>query len=112
MHIKKFSSFLFQQINTNKVVLASGAWSRDIAKTIGVEIPTMVNKHSYIVSEIIPGISAYPNVRHYDYQLYFKVSICIVLHTLVLVFLLSTTITQYFFGSICNNSVQVTSFDL
>lgn len=88
MHIKKFSSFLFQQINTNKVVLASGAWSRDIAKTIGVEIPTMVNKHSYIVSEIIPGISAYPNVRHYDYQLYFKVSI-------VLVFLLSTTITQF-----------------
>ena len=74
MHLKKFSSFLFQQINTNKVVLASGAWSRDIAKTIGVEIPTMVNKHSYIVSEIIPGISAYPNVRHYDYQLYFKVS--------------------------------------
>ena len=35
----------------------------------------MVNKHSYVVSEIIPGISAYPNVRHYDYQLYFKVSI-------------------------------------
>ena len=34
----------------------------------------MVNKHSYVVSEIIPGISAYPNVRHYDYQLYFKVS--------------------------------------
>ena len=55
------------------MVLASGAWSRDIAKTVGVEIPTMVNKHSYVVSEIIPGISAYPNVRHYDYQLYFKV---------------------------------------
>ena len=53
--------------------MASGAWSRDIAKTVGVEIPTMVNKHSYVVSEIIPGISAYPNVRHYDYQLYFKV---------------------------------------
>ena len=55
------------------MVLAAGAWSRDLAKKIGVEIPTMVNKHSYIVSDVIPGISSYPNVRFYDHSLYFKV---------------------------------------
>ena len=62
-----------EKIYANKVVIAGGAWARDIAKTVDVEIPIMVNKHSYVVSEIIPGISAYPNLRMYDYALYFKV---------------------------------------
>ena len=62
-----------EKIYANKVVIAGGAWARDIAKTVNVEIPIMVNKHSYVVSEIIPGISAYPNLRMYDYALYFKV---------------------------------------
>ena len=65
--------YVFSQIFTNCVVLAAGAWSRDLAKKIGVEIPTMVNKHSYIISDIIPGISSYPNVRFYDHSIYFKV---------------------------------------
>ena len=68
------SSLLFlSQILTNCVVLAAGAWSRDLAKKIGIEIPTMVNKHSYVVSDIIPGISSYPNVRYFDESIYFKV---------------------------------------
>ena len=61
------------KIYTNSLVLTAGAWSRDLVKTIGIDLPTMVNKHSYIVSDIIPGISSYPNVRHYDHNLYFKV---------------------------------------
>ena len=65
--------YVLSQIFTNCVVLAAGAWSRDLARKIGVEIPTMVNKHSYIISDIIPGINSYPNVRFYDHSIYFKV---------------------------------------
>ncbi len=35
----------------------------------------MVNKHSYIVSEVIPGIKGLPNVRYNDASIYYKVKI-------------------------------------
>ena len=71
LHLCQFS--LYFQILTGSVVLATGAWSRDICKPIGVEIPTLVNKHSYIISGIIPGIAKYPNVRYQDESIYIKV---------------------------------------
>ena len=57
------------------MVLACGAWSRDLGRKVGVQVPIRSNKHGYVVSDIIPGISAYPNVRHYDYNIYFKVQL-------------------------------------
>ena len=85
--VAPFHCHFFFQILTNCVVLAAGAWSRDLAKKIGVEIPTMVNKHSYVVSDIIPGISSYPNVRYFDESIYFKVMpIQFFIHLNVLVF--------------------------
>ena len=85
--VAPFHYHFFFQILTNCVVLAAGAWSRDLAKKIGIEIPTMVNKHSYVVSDIIPGISSYPNVRYFDESIYFKVMpIQFFIHLNVLVF--------------------------
>ena len=61
------------KIYTKTVVLATGAWSKDIAKKLNVSLPTRVTEHSYVVSDVIPGIRTYPNVRHYDHSIYFKV---------------------------------------
>ncbi len=63
------------QINTKVVVLAAGAWSKSLAASVGVNLPMMTNKHSYVISEAIPELKGktLPNVRVFDDSLYYKV---------------------------------------
>lgn len=63
----------YGQINTNIILNASGAWSNDIAKMVGLSIPLIPIKHAYIVTEPIEGVANLPNVRDPDISLYFKV---------------------------------------
>lgn len=44
-----------------------------MAEKIGVCIPLRVIKHNYVVTDIMPGISKYPNVRYTDGSVYLKV---------------------------------------
>ncbi|XP_014608110.1 PREDICTED: sarcosine dehydrogenase, mitochondrial isoform X1 [Polistes canadensis] len=61
------------QINTNIILNASGAWSNDIAKMAGLNIPLIPIKHAYVVTEAIEAVKNLPNVRDADLNLYFKV---------------------------------------
>lgn len=63
----------YGQINTNIVLNASGAWSNDIAKMVGLNIPLIPIKHAYVVTEAIEAVKNLPNVRDPDISLYFKV---------------------------------------
>ena len=69
----KYIYFYFQ-IKCNKVVLAAGAWSKMVAEKIGITIPLKVIKHNYLVTDIFPGISMFPNVRYTDGSVYLKVA--------------------------------------
>lgn len=75
-HVESIISVFPPQISTNKVVLAAGAWSRVLGQKIGVQIPLKVNKHGYIVSDVVPGMKGrvLPNTRVFDDALYLKVS--------------------------------------
>ena len=53
--------------------MAAGAWSRMVAEKIGVTVPLKVIKHNYLVTDIIRGISKFPNVRYTDGSIYLKV---------------------------------------
>ncbi|XP_015176578.1 PREDICTED: sarcosine dehydrogenase, mitochondrial [Polistes dominula] len=61
------------KINTNVILNASGAWSNDIAKMAGLNIPLIPIKHAYVVTEAIEAVKNLPNVRDADLSLYFKV---------------------------------------
>lgn len=61
------------EIRANKVVLASGMWSRQLAAKIGVSIPLQAAEHFYIVTEPMPSLrSGMPTLRVPDEQAYFK----------------------------------------
>ncbi len=59
-------------IKAKQVVLASGLWSRDFAKRIGVNLPLYACEHQYIVTENMPGLTKRPVMRDFDKGLYFK----------------------------------------
>lgn len=60
-------------IATEYVVLASGMWTRDLAKAIGVNVPLQAAEHFYIVSEAVPGISPMtPAIFCADERAYYK----------------------------------------
>ncbi|KAL5291158.1 SARDH family protein [Megaselia abdita] len=66
-------------IKTNTVVNATGVWGRDLIEKHGSSLPLVPMKHSYIVSESIPGVRGLPNIRDHDYSTYFRIqgeSIC------------------------------------
>ena len=44
-----------------------------VAEKIGVNLPLKVIKHNYLVTDIIPGMSKFPNVRYSDGSVYLKV---------------------------------------
>ena len=44
-----------------------------VAEKIGLTIPLKVIKHNYLVTDIMPGISKFPNVRYADGSVYLKV---------------------------------------
>ena len=66
----------FGDINCKTCVLAAGAWSKDLAHKLGVELPMRVIRHNYLVSEVIddPGLPNLPNTRMFDDSFYMKVS--------------------------------------
>ena len=64
---------IFGKIECEYVVLATGMWSRQIAKEIDVSIPLYPNEHFYILSEPIAGIDkSLPVLRDYNNCLYLK----------------------------------------
>ena len=59
-------------IMADKVVLTGGLWSRDIAKTVGVDLPLYACEHFYVVTEEIDGLTPRPVLRDFDKGVYFK----------------------------------------
>jgi len=59
-------------IAADKVVLAGGLWSRDIAAKIGVDLPLYACEHYYIVTEDMDGMTKRPVLRDFDKGVYFK----------------------------------------
>jgi heterotetrameric sarcosine oxidase gamma subunit len=59
-------------IVADKVVLAGGLWSRDIAAKIGVDLPLYACEHYYVVTEDIEGMTKRPVLRDFDKGVYFK----------------------------------------
>jgi 4-methylaminobutanoate oxidase (formaldehyde-forming) len=60
-------------IEAETVVLASGIWTRQLAATIGVNVPLQACEHFYIVTEPIDGMTTgVPTVRDPGNYTYFK----------------------------------------
>ena len=59
-------------IAADKVVLAGGLWSRDIAAKIGVDLPLYACEHFYVVTDDIDGLGGRPVLRDFDQGVYFK----------------------------------------
>jgi 4-methylaminobutanoate oxidase (formaldehyde-forming) len=60
------------EISADKVVLAGGLWSRDIAAKIGVDLPLYACEHFYVVTDDMDGMSKRPVLRDFDKSIYFK----------------------------------------
>ena len=55
------------------VVLCAGMWTRDLAATIGVNVPLHACEHYYALFESVEGLdSSFPVVRDYDACAYYK----------------------------------------
>jgi len=60
-------------VQAERVVIASGMWSRHLGITAGVDIPLQANEHFYIVTEPFPGLSPHlPVLRDQDHCAYYK----------------------------------------
>jgi 4-methylaminobutanoate oxidase (formaldehyde-forming) len=59
-------------IAAENVVLAGGLWSRDIAATIGVDLPLYACEHFYVVTDDMDGMTRRPVLRDFDKGIYFK----------------------------------------
>ncbi len=59
-------------IRANKVVLAAGLWSRELAAPIGVDLPLYACEHFYVVTDEIPELTKRPVLRDFDKGMYFK----------------------------------------
>jgi 4-methylaminobutanoate oxidase (formaldehyde-forming) len=59
-------------IAAEKVVLAGGLWSRDIAAKIGVKLPLYACEHYYVVTDDMGGMTKRPVLRDFDKGVYFK----------------------------------------
>jgi 4-methylaminobutanoate oxidase (formaldehyde-forming) len=61
------------EISADAVVLATGLWTRALAKSCGVAAPLQACEHFYIVTEPIPGLSPnLPVLRDPDHCAYYK----------------------------------------
>lgn len=47
------------KIDADRVVMATGAWSRDLAATAGVSLPLQAVEHMYVVTEPVPDTNAH-----------------------------------------------------
>jgi len=62
-----------QEIECEYIVLASGMWSRQIGKKVGVSIPLYPAEHFYIITEPIENLSkTLPTIRDFDNRTYIK----------------------------------------
>ena len=60
-------------IAADYVVICGGMWTRDLAATIGVDVPLHACEHYYIVTEPIPDLPRdLPSLRDYDACAYYK----------------------------------------
>lgn len=59
-------------VMADKVILAGGLWSRDLAKPLGIELPLHACEHFYVVTEDMPGLTKRPVLRDFDKGIYFK----------------------------------------
>lgn len=60
-------------IMADYVVICSGMWTRDLAATVGVNVPLHACEHFYIVTEPIDGLPAdLPVFRDYESHAYYK----------------------------------------
>jgi len=59
-------------IVADKVVLAGGLWSRDIAAKVGVDLPLYACEHYYVVTEEMDGLTQRPVLRDFDKGVYVK----------------------------------------
>ena len=61
------------EIKADRVVIASGAWSRELAATAGIALPLQAVEHMYVVTEHIPDLpNPFPVVRDLDRGIYLK----------------------------------------
>lgn len=60
-------------IKTDCIVNACGVWGRDLIEPLGISLPLIPMRHSYIVSEPIDGVFRMPNVRDHDASIYFRI---------------------------------------
>jgi len=59
-------------IKTSTVVNAAGAWGRKISNMVGIEVPLVPMKHSYVITNTIEGVRDSPSIRCHDGSLYFR----------------------------------------
>ncbi len=60
-------------IKARYVVICGGMWSRDLAKSVGVNVPLHACEHYYALFESVEGLSAeLPVLRDYDACTYYK----------------------------------------
>lgn len=60
-------------VDADQVVIATGAWSRELAATAGVALPLQAVEHMYVVTEPIPDLpDPFPVIRDLDRGIYIK----------------------------------------
>lgn len=60
-------------LDADQVVVATGAWSRELAATAGVALPLQSVEHMYVVTEPIPELpDPFPVIRDLDRGIYIK----------------------------------------
>ena len=61
------------RIACEKVVVCAGQWSRDLAASVGVNVPLVSVQHQYVVTEPIEGVTPdLPTLRDPDRLTYYK----------------------------------------
>lgn len=61
------------EIQADRVVIATGAWSREMAATAGVALPLQAVEHMYVVTEPVPDLpNPFPVIRDLDRGIYLK----------------------------------------
>ncbi|MEM1298762.1 MAG: FAD-dependent oxidoreductase [Pseudomonadota bacterium] len=60
-------------VQADRVILCTGAWSRELAATAGVSLPLQAVEHMYVVTQPVPNLPApFPVIRDLDRGIYIK----------------------------------------
>ncbi len=61
------------ELDADQVVIATGAWSRELAASVGVALPLQAVEHMYVVTEPMAGLpNPFPVIRDLDRGIYIK----------------------------------------